>query len=208
MNDQEEKVYCTRCGAPMKKSARCCLKCGNLNYLNNANDSMNAFMKEAAAKEENKTNSVPSPSIQETVPQPQQSIPFQNQQGFYPEQSYPSQSSQSIYQQPVNNSQSIPNNYETQAQVERTTLLMQKEIEARSNQEQIATRTTIKESNSVMEAVAFLICSLLKIVMLLIMIYLIWHELKYSKYNSIGNIMSGIVFPATLLILIIYANEI
>ena len=31
MND-EEMIYCSRCGEAMKASSRYCMKCGNLNY--------------------------------------------------------------------------------------------------------------------------------------------------------------------------------
>lgn len=31
-NDKEEIIFCSRCGADMKASARYCMKCGNLNY--------------------------------------------------------------------------------------------------------------------------------------------------------------------------------
>lgn len=31
MNSAGEKVYCTKCGAEMNSTSRCCLKCGNLN---------------------------------------------------------------------------------------------------------------------------------------------------------------------------------
>ena len=44
----EEKIVCTRCGEMMKKSARCCLKCGNLNYELDANSSMKKIMEDSS----------------------------------------------------------------------------------------------------------------------------------------------------------------
>ena len=46
MMGEEVKIYCTNCGAPMKASARCCLKCGGLNYLNESNASMKHIMEQ------------------------------------------------------------------------------------------------------------------------------------------------------------------
>lgn len=37
---EEEKIVCSRCGAEMKKSQRCCIKCGNINYSHPDNASM------------------------------------------------------------------------------------------------------------------------------------------------------------------------
>ncbi len=37
---EEEKIICSRCGAEMKKSQRCCIKCGNINYSHPDNASM------------------------------------------------------------------------------------------------------------------------------------------------------------------------
>ena len=37
MNSTEEKVFCTKCGAEMNGTSRCCLKCGNLNPLHKDN---------------------------------------------------------------------------------------------------------------------------------------------------------------------------
>ena len=31
MNDNSYTIFCSRCGAEMKSSARYCMKCGNLN---------------------------------------------------------------------------------------------------------------------------------------------------------------------------------
>lgn len=39
----EEKIICSRCGAEMKKSQRCCIKCGNINYNHPDNASMLKF---------------------------------------------------------------------------------------------------------------------------------------------------------------------
>ena len=36
-------IYCNRCGAPMKKNQRYCMKCGNLNYDHPDNRSMRAY---------------------------------------------------------------------------------------------------------------------------------------------------------------------
>ena len=40
---EEEKIFCSRCGAEMKKNQRCCIKCGNINYSNPENASMRKF---------------------------------------------------------------------------------------------------------------------------------------------------------------------
>ncbi len=40
---EEEKIICSRCGAEMKKSQRCCIKCGNINYSHPDNASMLKF---------------------------------------------------------------------------------------------------------------------------------------------------------------------
>lgn len=48
MND-EEIIYCSRCGEAMKASSRYCMKCGNLNYNHPDNQNMQQFK----AKEEN-----------------------------------------------------------------------------------------------------------------------------------------------------------
>ena len=53
MNDNEDyEIYCTRCGSIMKKSARCCMKCGNLNMENPLNNKMSQFVKD----DDNSTN--------------------------------------------------------------------------------------------------------------------------------------------------------
>lgn len=36
---KEPMINCTKCGEPMKLSSRCCMHCGELNYLNHKNDS-------------------------------------------------------------------------------------------------------------------------------------------------------------------------
>ncbi|MBR6948713.1 MAG: hypothetical protein IKH54_00830 [Bacilli bacterium] len=36
----EKMIPCPKCGKPMKENARCCMHCGELNYLNEKNDSM------------------------------------------------------------------------------------------------------------------------------------------------------------------------
>jgi hypothetical protein len=43
-NSNDEIIYCPRCGSEMKSSARYCMKCGNLNYNNEANESMKKIM--------------------------------------------------------------------------------------------------------------------------------------------------------------------
>jgi len=43
-NDNEQMIYCPRCGSEMKSSARYCMKCGNLNYDHEANKSMKEIM--------------------------------------------------------------------------------------------------------------------------------------------------------------------
>ena len=52
MNNEnnDQVIYCSRCGSEMKESARYCMKCGNLNYNHEANASMKKYMN----KEENK----------------------------------------------------------------------------------------------------------------------------------------------------------
>lgn len=47
MNDnttKEEMIYCSRCGAEMKKNARYCMKCGNLNYNHPSNENMRPYI--------------------------------------------------------------------------------------------------------------------------------------------------------------------
>ena len=41
--DEDYTIYCSRCGAPMKSSARYCMKCGNLNYDHPDNQKMKEF---------------------------------------------------------------------------------------------------------------------------------------------------------------------
>lgn len=41
--NESEYIYCTRCGAPMKREARYCMKCGNLNYDHPDNQKMKEF---------------------------------------------------------------------------------------------------------------------------------------------------------------------
>ena len=43
-NENDQIIYCPRCGSEMKSSARYCMKCGNLNYNNEANESMKKIM--------------------------------------------------------------------------------------------------------------------------------------------------------------------
>ena len=49
MNDDELITYCSRCGAEMKKSARYCLKCGNLNYDHPDNEKYKKFEKHSGS---------------------------------------------------------------------------------------------------------------------------------------------------------------
>ena len=42
--DSAEVIYCPRCGSEMKSDARYCMKCGNLNYNHEANQSMKNIM--------------------------------------------------------------------------------------------------------------------------------------------------------------------
>ena len=44
MNDNSYTIFCSRCGAEMKSSARYCMKCGNLNPDHPENKSMEKFM--------------------------------------------------------------------------------------------------------------------------------------------------------------------
>ena len=43
MAAREEIIVCSACGAKMKKSQRCCMKCGQLNYSHPENASMLKF---------------------------------------------------------------------------------------------------------------------------------------------------------------------
>lgn len=55
--ENEEMIKCPKCGAPMKKSWRCCMHCGELNFLNKENNSMKPFVvlgKKLKKKEEEK----------------------------------------------------------------------------------------------------------------------------------------------------------
>ena len=44
MNDNSYTIFCSRCGAEMKSSARYCMKCGNLNPDHPENKSMEKFI--------------------------------------------------------------------------------------------------------------------------------------------------------------------
>ncbi len=44
MDDKGYTMICPRCGAEMNSNARCCLKCGNLNYEHEANKNMRPFI--------------------------------------------------------------------------------------------------------------------------------------------------------------------
>ncbi|MBR3049011.1 MAG: hypothetical protein IKG58_00425 [Bacilli bacterium] len=44
--DSTDYVICSRCGEPMKPDARCCLKCGTLNYRNPENSYMKSHLSE------------------------------------------------------------------------------------------------------------------------------------------------------------------
>lgn len=58
----ERMINCPKCGHPMKESARCCMRCGELNYLNSKNDSVKASfdlgkkLKEKEEKRDEKRN--------------------------------------------------------------------------------------------------------------------------------------------------------
>lgn len=47
-NDSNQMIHCSRCGSEMKWNARYCMKCGNLNYNNAANDKMKDVMGDEA----------------------------------------------------------------------------------------------------------------------------------------------------------------
>ena len=49
---EEEFIYCENCGSKMRKNQRCCLKCGNLNFLNTENDSMEEVAEKAQKEKE------------------------------------------------------------------------------------------------------------------------------------------------------------
>ena len=44
MNNDQDTIYCPRCGEPMSVNARYCMKCGNLNYNHELNQSMRKHM--------------------------------------------------------------------------------------------------------------------------------------------------------------------
>ena len=44
MEDNNEIIYCTRCGAEMKANSRYCMKCGNLNYDHPENANMRPYI--------------------------------------------------------------------------------------------------------------------------------------------------------------------
>ncbi len=52
MDNQDETIFCSRCGAEMKASARYCMKCGNLNY----DHPDNVNMKNLLGKEQTTTS--------------------------------------------------------------------------------------------------------------------------------------------------------
>lgn len=55
--DSKEIVYCTKCGQPMLRTARCCMHCGELNMLSQKNSQVNSYFtkgKKIKKKEEKK----------------------------------------------------------------------------------------------------------------------------------------------------------
>ena len=44
--EKEPTIFCSRCGAEMKSKSRYCMKCGNLNYEHDANETMRQYIKE------------------------------------------------------------------------------------------------------------------------------------------------------------------
>lgn len=54
MNEENEFIYCQNCGSKMRKTQRCCLKCGAINYLNEDNNSMESFQKQANKEKQRK----------------------------------------------------------------------------------------------------------------------------------------------------------
>lgn len=46
MAEKEPTIFCSRCGAEMKSKSRYCMKCGNLNYEHDANETMRPFIQE------------------------------------------------------------------------------------------------------------------------------------------------------------------
>ncbi|MBQ6404884.1 MAG: zinc ribbon domain-containing protein [Bacilli bacterium] len=46
MAEKEPTIFCSRCGAEMKSKSRYCMKCGNLNYEHDANETMRQYIKE------------------------------------------------------------------------------------------------------------------------------------------------------------------
>ena len=57
--DEGYTIYCSRCGAPMKSTARYCMKCGNLNYDHPDNQKMREY-----APDENRKYEVGSGKIE------------------------------------------------------------------------------------------------------------------------------------------------
>ena len=45
-NNESQKIYCQRCGAEMNSNSRYCMKCGNLNYDHNANETMRPYIQD------------------------------------------------------------------------------------------------------------------------------------------------------------------
>ena len=92
MNNEDEKVFCTKCGEPMKSSSRCCLKCGNLNPMHK--DNQNYF--ETLAEIHGNTYTPPPVQggvVQPTImPQPQQSVNSHIPQQVVSNQTVPVQS--------------------------------------------------------------------------------------------------------------------
>lgn len=66
MDYQEEVIYCRKCGAPMKKSQRCCMKCGALNYDHPENQSMKSY--QPKEKKQKFTYVSPSSSVFSSTP--------------------------------------------------------------------------------------------------------------------------------------------
>lgn len=56
--NEDEIMKCPKCGNPMKKSARYCMHCGELNYLNSQNDSVKSqfFLGKKLKEKEEKRN--------------------------------------------------------------------------------------------------------------------------------------------------------
>ena len=100
MNSAGEKVFCTKCGAEMNSTSRCCLKCGNLNP--NHKDNQAYFQKLA----ELHGSSVDAAVSYVQQPAAQTPAPVQQQQTVVPGQPNPIPMEQPVVQAPAKDNSS------------------------------------------------------------------------------------------------------